>query len=115
MDDDFSNKADDNEDEKENEEEEGLERTLVYDENFNSELSDEPGFCNSDTNSDHSRRRPSVKYFKITYTKEEIHSLGEFNFFLIFKLINENKLYFTAKNFHRSTYFTNFYKRKILQ
>ena len=67
-----------------NDEEGGMERTLVYDENFNSELSDDAVIVDS-VNGDGcsgDRTRPRAKYFKIAYTKEEIHSLGLFMNFL---------------------------------
>jgi hypothetical protein len=66
---------------------ERMEQTLVYDENFNSEPSDNDAAVVDAGDGDEVRRNNSqyqhhhlgsnsAKYFKITYTKEEIHSLG---------------------------------------
>jgi hypothetical protein len=63
---------------------ERMEQTLVYDENFNSEPSDNDAAVvvgdevrrNSSQYQHHHLGSNSAKYFKITYTKEEIHSLG---------------------------------------
>jgi hypothetical protein len=66
---------------------ERMEQTLVYDENFNSEPSDNDAAAVVVGDGDEVRRNNSqyqhhhlgsnsAKYFKITYTKEEIHSLG---------------------------------------
>ncbi len=64
-----------------------VEQTLVYDENFNSEPSDNDAAVVVVGDGDEVRRNNSqyqhhhlgsnsAKYFKITYTKEEIHTLG---------------------------------------
>jgi hypothetical protein len=53
----------------------------VYDENFNSEPSDNDAAVVDEVRRNsqyqhHHLGSNSAKYFKITYTKEEIHSLG---------------------------------------
>jgi hypothetical protein len=61
---------------------ERMEQTLVYDENFNSEPSDNDAAAVDEVHRNNSQYQHhhlgsnSAKYFKITYTKEEIHSLG---------------------------------------
>ncbi len=76
---------------------ERMEQTLVYDENFNSEPSDNDAAVVDEVHRNsqyqhHHLGSNSAKYFKITYTKEEIHSLGKFFFRKYY-----NKYIFTGK------------------